>query len=153
MAERRRAGLAGIYHATRTYITCTYVMLAAIQNMAARARASTPQTLARKRIKDYAPRTVAAGPSATSSDDKEVTVLNETGAPPASHGVYLHCRCHAAQASRAARRQLPSRASQSPYRWPLRRSLLPRCLRRSSYRSLMLDSASVPPRPSPSWIQ
>ena len=38
MAERRRAGLAGIYHATLMYLTCTDVMLAAIRDMAARAR-------------------------------------------------------------------------------------------------------------------
>ena len=87
MAERRRAGLAGIYHATLMYLTCTDVMLAAIRDMAARARASTPQTLARKRSKGYALRTVAARPSATSSYDEDVTVLNETGAPPAFQGV------------------------------------------------------------------
>ena len=47
MAERRRAGIAGIYHATLVYLACTHVMLAAIQAMTA--RATTPQTLARKR--------------------------------------------------------------------------------------------------------
>ena len=89
--ECQRAGLAGIYHATLVYLTCTDALLAAIRAMAA--QVSTPQTLARKRSKGcavYAPRTVAAGPSATSSDDEEVTVLNETGAPPAFHGAYLH---------------------------------------------------------------
>ena len=60
MAERRRAGLAGIYHATLMYLTCTDVMLAAIRDMAARARSSTPQTLARKRSKGYSPRIVVA---------------------------------------------------------------------------------------------
>ena len=89
MAERRRAGIAGIYQAILMNLTCTDVMLAAIRD-AARARASTPQTLARKRSKGYAPRTVAARPSATSSNDEEVTVLNKTGAPPAFHGAYLH---------------------------------------------------------------
>ena len=90
MAELHRAGLAGIYHATHMNLTCTDFMLAAIRDMATRARASTQQTLARKWSKGYALLTVAAGPSATSSDDEEVTVLNETGAPPAFHGVYLH---------------------------------------------------------------
>ena len=42
---------------------------------------STPQTLARKRSKGYAKRIVAGGLDATSSEDEEVTVLNETGAP------------------------------------------------------------------------
>ena len=84
MAERRRAGLAGIYHATLMYLTCTDVMLAAIRDMAARARASTPQTLARKRSKGYAPRKVAAGTYAKSSEDEDVTILHETGTPPPS---------------------------------------------------------------------
>ena len=90
MAERRRAGLAGIYHATLMYLTCTDVMLAAIRDMAARARASTPQTLASKQSKgsckqaEQAPRIVAAGTHATSSEDEDVTVLNETGVPPQS---------------------------------------------------------------------
>ena len=44
--ECQRAGIEGIYHATLMYLTCTDVMLAAISAMAA--RASTPQTLARK---------------------------------------------------------------------------------------------------------
>ena len=70
------------------YLTCTDVMLAAIRAMAA--RASTPQTLARKRSKGYAPRIVAAGTYATTSDDEEVTVINETDAPPAFNGVYIH---------------------------------------------------------------
>ena len=67
------------------YNTCTDVMLAAIRDMAARARASTPQTLARKRSKGYAPCIVAAGTYPTTSDDEEleVIVINETGAPPA----------------------------------------------------------------------
>ena len=56
-------------------------MLAAIRATAA--RASTPQTLARKRSKGYAPRILAAGTYATTSDDEEVIVINETGAPPA----------------------------------------------------------------------
>ena len=63
------------------YLTCTDVMLAAIRAMAA--RATTPQTLARKRSKGYAPRIVAAGTYATTSDDEEVineTGVNETGA-------------------------------------------------------------------------
>ena len=63
------------------YLTCTDVMLAAIRAMAA--RASTPQTLARKRSKGYAPRIVAAGTYPTTSDDEEVIVINETDAPPA----------------------------------------------------------------------
>ena len=89
MTKRRRAGTAGIYRATLMYLACTHVMRAAIRAMAA--SASTPQTLARKRSKGYAPRTVAARPSATSSDDEQVTVLNETGVlPPAFHGVYLN---------------------------------------------------------------
>ena len=66
------------------YLTCTDVMFAAIRDMAARARASTPQTLAHKRSKGY------ARPSVTSSDDEEVTVINYTGALLAFHGVYLH---------------------------------------------------------------
>ena len=48
--EPQRAGIEGIYHATLMYLTCTDVRLAAIRAMAA--RASTPQTLARKRSKD-----------------------------------------------------------------------------------------------------
>ena len=79
--ERQRAGIAGIYDAILMYNTCTDVMLAAIRAMAA--RASTPQTLARKRSKGYAPRIVAAGTYPTTSDDEEVIVINETGAPPA----------------------------------------------------------------------
>ena len=92
MVEHQRVGIAGTYHAAHMYVTCTDVMLAAIRDMAARARSSTPQTLARKWSKGYAPRIVAAGTYATSSEDKleEVTVLNETGAPPAFRGVYLH---------------------------------------------------------------
>ena len=92
MAESCRAGLGGICHATLMFpsIPCTDVMLAAIQDMAARARASTRQTLARKRSKGYAQRMVAAGTYATLSEDDEVTVLNETGAPAAFHGVHLH---------------------------------------------------------------
>ena len=81
MTERRRSGIAGIFHATPMYLTCTDVMLAAIRAMVA--RASTPQTLARKRSKGYAPHIVAAGTYATTCDDEEVTVINETGAPPA----------------------------------------------------------------------
>ena len=79
MAERRRAGLECqcIYHATLMYLTCTDVMLAAIRDMAARARASTPQTLARKRSKGYAPRLVATG--TYSSDYEDVIIVNETG--------------------------------------------------------------------------
>ena len=53
-------------------------LLAAIRDMAARARTSTPQTFARKRSKGYAPRLVAIGKYP--SNDEEVTVLNETGA-------------------------------------------------------------------------
>ena len=53
-------------------------LLAAIRDMAARARTSTPQTLARKRSKGYAQRLVAIGKYP--SNDEEVTVLNETGA-------------------------------------------------------------------------
>ena len=56
-------------------------MLAAIRAMAA--RASTPQTLARKRNKGHALRIVATGTYPTTSEVEEVTVLNETGAPPA----------------------------------------------------------------------
>ena len=51
---------------------------AAIREMAARARTFTPQTLARKRSKGYAPRLVAIGKYP--SDDEAVTVLNKTGA-------------------------------------------------------------------------
>ena len=43
MANRSRAGLAGVYHATLMYLACTHVMLEAIRAMAA--RASTPQGL------------------------------------------------------------------------------------------------------------
>ena len=50
--ERQRAGIAGIYDSILMYNTCTDVMLAAIRAMAA--RASTPQTLERKRNKGYA---------------------------------------------------------------------------------------------------
>ena len=88
MANRSRAGLAGVYHATLMYLACTHVMLAAIQAMAA--RASTPQTFARKRSKGYALRIVAGGLYDTSSEDEEVIVQNETGAPLAFHSVYLH---------------------------------------------------------------
>ena len=58
-------------------------MLAAIRDMAA--RASTPQTLARKRSKGYAPRIVAARMYATTSDDEDVIFVNEIGA----HTAYL----------------------------------------------------------------
>ena len=63
------------------YNTCTDVMLAAIRAMVA--RTSTPQTLERKQSKGYAQRLVAAGTYPTTSDDEEVIVINETGAPPA----------------------------------------------------------------------
>ena len=80
--ERQREGIEGIYDAILMYNTCTDVMLAAIRDMAA--RASTPQTLARKRSKGYAPRIVAAGTyPTTSDDDDDVIVINETGSPPA----------------------------------------------------------------------
>ena len=52
-------------------------MIAAIRKMAA--RASTPQTLARKRSKGYAPRIVAAGTYATTSDDEDVIFVTESG--------------------------------------------------------------------------
>ena len=52
---------------------------AAIRAMAARASTSTPQTLARKKSKGYAPRIVAMGYGKYPSDDEEVTVLNKTG--------------------------------------------------------------------------
>ena len=58
-------------------------MLAAICDMAA--RASTPQTLVRKRSKGYAPRIVAAGTYATTSDDEDVIFVKEIGA----HTAYL----------------------------------------------------------------
>ena len=51
--ERQRAGIEGIYHAAFMYLTCIDVMLAAIRDMVA--RASTPQTLARKKSKGYTP--------------------------------------------------------------------------------------------------
>ena len=79
--ERQRAGIEGIYDALLMHNTCTDVMLAAIRAMAA--RASTPQTLERKRSKGYAPRIVAAETYPTTSDDEEVIVISETGAPPA----------------------------------------------------------------------
>ena len=89
--ERQRAEIEGIYHATLMYLTCTDVMLEAIRDMTAPASTlQTPQTLARKRSKGYAPRIVATGTYSTTSDDEEVTVLNEKGAPPAFHGIYLH---------------------------------------------------------------
>ena len=44
--------------------------------MAARA---TPKTLARKRSKGYAPRIVAAGTYATTSDDEDVIFVKESG--------------------------------------------------------------------------
>ena len=50
-------------------------LLAAIRDMAARARTSTPQTLARKRSKGYAPRLVAIGKYP--SDDEEVIVIDD----------------------------------------------------------------------------
>ena len=81
--ERQRVGIEGISLATLMYVTCTDVVLAAIRAMAA--RASTPQTLARKRSKGYAPRILAAGTYPTTSDDEKVIVINETGAPPAGN--------------------------------------------------------------------
>ena len=53
---------------------------AAIRAMAARASTSTPQTLARKKSKGYAPRLVAMGYGKDPSDDDEdVTFLIKTG--------------------------------------------------------------------------
>ena len=53
-------------------------MLAVIRAMAA--SMSTPQTLARKRSKGYAPRIAAGGLDTTSSGDEEGTAVNDTGA-------------------------------------------------------------------------
>ena len=58
------------------YRTHTDVILAAIQEMASRARASTPQTLERKRSRGYASRIGATG---TYSSDDDVIIVNETG--------------------------------------------------------------------------
>ena len=52
---------------------------AAIRAMAARTSTSTPQTLARKKSKGYAPRIVAMGYGKYPSDDEAVTVLNKPG--------------------------------------------------------------------------
>ena len=91
MANCRRLGNAGICRATLMYLACTHVMLAAIRAMAASESVSTPQTLAHKRRKGYAPSIVAGGPDTTSSEDGQGTILDETGA--------LQARCTTAGGS------------------------------------------------------
>ena len=75
---RQQAGIEGIYQAKHMFLHTLMVCLhAAIRAMAARASTSTPQTLARKKSKGYAPRLVAIGKYP--SDDEAVTVLNKPG--------------------------------------------------------------------------
>jgi hypothetical protein len=81
MARRHHQGTAGIYRGALN-LAYTDALLAAIQAMAA--SVSTLQTLARKRSKGYAQRLVAGGVECTSSEEEYGTVLNETGAQPAS---------------------------------------------------------------------
>ena len=78
---RQQAGIEGIYQAKHMYLHTLMVCFhAAIRAMAARARTSTPQTLARKKSKGYAPRLVAMGYGKDPSDDDEdVTFLIKTG--------------------------------------------------------------------------
>ena len=74
MAKRRHAGIAGIYHSTLKFLTCSHVMLAVIRSMAA--SMSTSQTLARKRSKGYTPRIVAGGLYTSSSEDEQDIIVH-----------------------------------------------------------------------------
>ena len=92
MAKHRRVDIAGIYRATLKFLTCSHVILTVIRAMAA--SVSTPQTLARKWSKGYAPRIVAGRPDTTTSEDEHGTAVNETGAcfVPRSISSMMHSR-------------------------------------------------------------
>ncbi len=82
MARRGCEGTTGIHIVCAQTLACTDALLVTIQATAA--RVSTPQTLARKRSKGYAPRLVVGGVDTTSSDEEQATALNDTGVPSAS---------------------------------------------------------------------
>ncbi len=57
------------------------------------ARVSTPQTLACKQSKGFAPRLVAISVDTTSSDEEQGTIQNDTGALQAS-SIVAYCFTH-----------------------------------------------------------